>query len=375
MAGTKGTLTAAAGAVVALGSGVWWLLRAATRPSEDASGSRVEQPGDGRTHPPGSAGGAPQGSGQPPPEAVVGTSEAPRPLTPSPPPVPAAGRGFPVLARASRAAAAPWLLPAAGSAQHGIAADCAVLGGLRIRAASVVGPSHRGRAVPRQDAYRIGRDAAGRYLVAAVADGMSDSRHSDVGANVATAALVAALRDALDAHGDPDRIDTKQVFLAAAGQMYRAAEQRGWDADDVRAVAVTAVVPAHPDPVGVRRVWLAAIADVSAWRLREGRWQQLIGEEKGGLDASAVAGFLPHDPARFARVRAELGPGDVLALTSDGVADAFTVVPGARAWFAERWERPPAIGDFMLQVGFEQAQLQDDRTAVVVWPDDREGRG
>ena len=34
----------------------------------------------------------------------------------------------------------------------------------------------------RQDAYRLGRDATGDYLVIAVADGASNSRRSDLGA-------------------------------------------------------------------------------------------------------------------------------------------------------------------------------------------------
>jgi hypothetical protein len=63
----------------------------------------------------------------------------------------------------------------------------------------------------------------------------------------------------------------------------------------------------------------------------------------------------------------ELGPGEVMGLTSDGVADAFALGPDVQRWFAERWRQPPPVGAFLLHVGFEQAQLQDDRTAVVVW--------
>ncbi|MFD3308179.1 protein phosphatase 2C domain-containing protein [Streptomyces sp. NPDC058694] len=259
-------------------------------------------------------------------------------------------------------------------AQPGMVADSAVLGDLQIRAASVVGPAHRGRGIPRQDAYRMGPGAGEGHFVAAVADGMSDSRHSDVGANVAVAAMVVALREALDEHRELERIDAKQIFLAAAAQMYRTAEQRGWDPDEVRAVAVAAVVPARVAPGSRRHVWLASLGDASAWRLREQRWEQLIGDEKGGLDAGSVDCFLPHDPGRVDYRVLELLPGDVLALTSDGVADALATVPGAEGWFAERWRTAPAVGDFLLQVGFEQTQMQDDRTAVVVWCPEAEPR-
>ncbi|MFF3502352.1 protein phosphatase 2C domain-containing protein [Streptomyces sp. NPDC003247] len=281
--------------------------------------------------------------------------------------------GPPVLVRGSRASREPWRLPAEPG-PHGLAADEAALGGLTVRAASVVGPGHRAHGRPRQDAYRIGRDRAGEHLVIAVADGMSDSAHSDVGAQVAVSALVNTVRTALDAGTPLERLDHCAAFLSAAGQMIAVAEQRGWDPDTVRAVAVVAVVPARPHVNGRRRVWLAAIADVSAWRLNGDDWERLIGEEKHGFDASAVARYLPHDPRGADHGIVELPPASVLAVTTDGVADAFATGPQARRWFAERWARPPAVGTFLNQVGFDQVQMHDDRTAVVVWCDDEEHR-
>ncbi|MFJ4426376.1 protein phosphatase 2C domain-containing protein [Streptomyces bobili] len=282
-------------------------------------------------------------------------------------------QGPPVLVRGSRASREPWRLPAEPG-PHGLAADEAALGGLTIRAASVIGPGHRAQGRPRQDAYRIGRDRAGEHLVIAVADGMSDSAHSDVGAQVAVSALVNSVRASLDAGTPLERLDHCAAFLSAAGQMIAVAEQRDWDPDTVRAVAVVAVVPARPHVNGRRRVWLASIADVSAWRLSGGDWERLIGEEKHGFDPSAVARYLPHDPRGADHGVVELSPTCVLAVTTDGVADAFATGLQARRWFAERWARPPAVGTFLNQVGFDQVQMHDDRTAVVVWCDDEEHR-
>jgi serine/threonine protein phosphatase PrpC len=276
---------------------------------------------------------------------------------------------FPVLRKPSRAATAPWRLPAEPSAA-GIAADEAVLGGLQLRAASVSGPSHRSRGIPRQDAYRIGQDSAGSHLIVAVADGMSDSAHSDIGASVAVTALVTALRELLDRGVRLDCIEVREVFLAAARQVYGSAEQRGWTANEVRAVALAAVIPAQPDPDGVRRCWLGAVGDVSAWRMVRDRWERLIGDEKGGLDPSVVERYLPYHYEHLPYGVVELRPGEVMAMTSDGVADAFALGAGVQGWFAERWRKPPPVGSFLLHVGFEQAQFHDDRTAVVVWCDD-----
>ncbi|MFF7330168.1 protein phosphatase 2C domain-containing protein [Streptomyces sp. NPDC008150] len=273
---------------------------------------------------------------------------------------------FPVLRKASPAAMAPWLLPEAPSAAA-ITADEAVIGGLQLRAASVSGPSHRSRGIPRQDAYRIGRDRAGQYLVVAVADGMSDSTHSDIGAGAAVIALVNTLRELLDRGTPLEQINVREVFLSAARQMYGAAKQRGWTADEVRAVALAAVIPVRPGQDGVRNCWLGAIGDVSAWRLVGDSWERLIGKEKGGLDPSAITHFLPHHVDHLDYGTVQLAPGAVMSLTTDGVADAFALGADARQWFAERWRQPPSVGAFLLDVGFEQAQLQDDRTAVVVW--------
>ncbi|WP_327308184.1 protein phosphatase 2C domain-containing protein [Streptomyces sp. NBC_01298] len=279
--------------------------------------------------------------------------------------------GFPVLATPSRAFHASWLLPEQ-PAPHGLVADRAELGGLVLRAASVIGPGHRALARPRQDAYRIGRDRSGDHLIVAVADGMSDSPHSDIGAQVAVSALVGAVREALDSGTDPESLARVQVFLAAAKQMYAAADARGWTADDVRAVAAVAVIPAAAEPGTARRVWLGAIADATAWRLEKGAWDRLIGDGKSGYDPSSVSSFLPHTPDLATYETVELRSGSALAVTTDGVGDALESGPTAREWFADRWAGPPEVGRFLMDVGFEQVQMQDDRTAVVVWCADEE---
>ncbi|MDI2129827.1 protein phosphatase 2C domain-containing protein [Yinghuangia seranimata] len=282
--------------------------------------------------------------------------------------VPSSPADFPVISRRSRAARQPWLLPDAPG-PSGIAADQASLGGLEVLAASVVGSGHRGRGLPRQDAYRIGRDDAGRHLVLAVADGMSDSAHSDVGATVAVTALVAGLREEVRRFaglpaGRLAREHPDNVFLSAAGQVNGVARQRGWSPDEVRSVAVAAVIAAEPDADGGRAAVLGAVGDASAWLLGDGRWHQVLGRPKAGMDANRVAAFLPYTTRAAVEAEVRLLPGDVLVLATDGVGEALEAFPG---WFARRWQQPPPVGAFMLDVGFEQEQFQDDRTAVAVW--------
>jgi hypothetical protein len=212
-------------------------------------------------------------------------------------------------------------------------------------------------------------------LLIVVADGMSDSENSDLGANVAATAVISQLRQALSAGIAPARINAPEMYRAVAGQMVATAKQRGFTPETIRTAILAAVVPTEPDGHGNRTVWLAGIADVSAWLIRPGGWQQIAGQQKGGMDANVVSEFLPYHPGQAATATMNLGRGDVLALTTDGVADAFTVINGAAAWFADRWREPPPIASFILDVGYEAKTQNDDRTAVVVWCEDaRTGR-
>jgi Protein phosphatase 2C len=284
---------------------------------------------------------------------------------------PAAGL-FPVIHQRSRLATAPWRLPASAS-PPGLAADQGTIGSLDVRAASLVGPAHRHTvpALPRQDAYRLGQDTCRGHLIVAVADGMSDSKHSDAGANVAAAAAVGEIRARLDRGLALEQLDASDIFAVAAGQMIGAADQRGWSHDDVRSALAVAVIPAVADVRGDRRAWLAALADVNVWRWQPDGWERLLGDLKDGLDASMLAHYLPYHPEDSASRLVGLRPGDVLAITTDGVGDAIGTLPGAAAWFARRWREPPDILSFAGDVGYGDIQFNDDRTAVVVWCSDR----
>ncbi len=263
------------------------------------------------------------------------------------------------------AARLPWRLPDR-PALAGIAADAVSVGGLTVRAASLVGPAHRCEepAVPRQDAYRLGRDGRKLHLIVAVADGMSDSSHAHLGANVAVTALVGRIRADLDRDAP---LDAAAIFLDAARQMAGAAEQQGAAEHDVRAAALAAVIPVSPDEHGRRSVWLASLADVGGWVRQPDGWERLAGDEKAALDAGRLTEFLPFHPERARETTVTLEPDTVLALTTDGVGDVLAAGDALAPWFAERWQEPPHIAAFVQHVGFEAAGRLDDRTAVVVW--------
>jgi len=286
--------------------------------------------------------------------------------------------GGPVLDRSTRAGQLPWRLPAEPG-QSGVAADAATLGDLEVRAASVVGPDHRcdEPAKPRQDAYAVARTTSGDQLIVAVADGLSSSRRSDIGARVAASAAARELRRALDDGVPAERLDPVLVFRSVAGEMLGTGRSRGWPDEDICAVLIVAVVPAVAERGGARSVWTAQIGDVSLWLHHGDHWEQESGVAKSAseLDRNVLPAVLPYDPsdvlARVLRVEA----GQAVALMTDGMGDALTDVAGAQDYFTRRWAAPSVISHFLADLCFDAPGQLDDRTAVVVWCGPPNGAG
>ncbi|GAA2633209.1 hypothetical protein Adu01nite_13400 [Paractinoplanes durhamensis] len=272
--------------------------------------------------------------------------------------------------RPSRAHALPWLLPKP-VAQSGVAADEAGLGDLTVRAASLLGPGHRCEepAVARQDAYALGRDPSGRYLIAAVADGLSSSKRSDLGAATAAEAAVDLIGRALDRHPDPAALDPGRLLHGVAERMTDEAAQRGLTPQDVCAVLIAAVIDTRAGEHG-RNCWFTWIGDVSAWQLRGDRWEPFAGDlkqDEGGISSNAVNACLPLHPDRAERKLYRFPAVAVLALVSDGIGDAWTMMSEANTYFARQWTAPPPLGAFLNDVGYDARGFQDDRTAVAIW--------
>jgi protein phosphatase 2C-like protein len=276
----------------------------------------------------------------------------------------------PIFGSSPQAARSPWVLPIEPSVS-GIAADQATLGDLDVRAVSIIGAAHRCEepAAPRQDSYRLGRDRAGRYLIIAVADGMSDSRRSDLGATVATRCAVDTLRRYLDGDAEPTGEVMHAVFRTVAGAMVAAADNEKLSGMDIRCALIIAIIPTAPNSRSLRRrAWFTTLADVSAWlRVCDG-WEQLAGDQKNhDFDRNTLRFFLPFHPDQAVTVSYDLQPGATVAVVTDGVGDAFTEVPNAARWFAHRWKTPVSVESFLSDVGFHARGQLDDRTSVTVW--------
>ncbi len=275
-----------------------------------------------------------------------------------------------VLSSYAKSARLPWLLPFEPG-PSGIAADRARLHDLEVRAASVVGASHRCEepAKPRQDAYRVSRSHSGDYLILAVADGISGSSKSDVGATVAVRSAVDFVRSALRGDVRAGAVDFREAFRHASGHIAGAATQAQLNPMEYCCALVVGVIAARPDHDGSYESWFASIADVSVWlRADSLSWRLLAGQSKGdGLSRNELTEYLPFHPDKVTVVQKLLQPGAVVAVVSDGVGDAFTDVPAAPQYFADAWVKPRPMASFLLDVDYDAAGHDDDRTAVVVW--------
>ncbi|MEY9861101.1 serine/threonine protein phosphatase PrpC [Catenulispora sp. GAS73] len=282
----------------------------------------------------------------------------------------------PKFGRGSSAHSKPWRIPARPF-PNGIAADQAQVGPFAVRGASVVGPGHRcggrggsGSGEPRQDAYRIGRTLDDRFVVLAVADGISNAQRSDTGATVAASRAVQILRGMLDVHSDPAELDALAVFKQTAEHVANAAADRQAASRDVATVLIAAVLQVPDRPGASARGWAAWVGDSSGWILNAAgtRWEQRFGDTKnqGEYASNGVSSALPDSPEAVRAMEFDLRPGAAFALTTDGIADAWGN-EAINRYFAQRWRAPLPAAEFLNDVDFDAPQRMDDRTAVVVW--------
>lgn len=250
-----------------------------------------------------------------------------------------------------------------------------------LRAASVRGLSHANYGVVRQDEYAFRIAACGRYLVVAVADGVSSGRHSDQAAMIATRRGAELLAEHLERHGADD-IPWMAVMRELAARVLDRGRQLvdvegGRAASDteiaheIATTALFAVVDLVPGVDGCP-VETVALGDTSALVLRASGWEPLqpVKNARAAVASSATSALPVLPPTLAAPIRTTVRPGEALILVSDGVGDALGGGRGPVAEFlAEVWAAPPKTAlEFAAHVGFARKSFDDDRTAVALWP-------
>lgn len=246
-----------------------------------------------------------------------------------------------------------------------------------LRAASARGRSHRFMAKVRQDAYAFQCD--GRYVVAAVADGVSSGSLSHVAADVVSRHGCHMIARQLETTR-PEHLDWGWLLETLKTKVINEGRRRleGSHKLDDRAVgrqlattALFAVVEMWAVE-GAHRAHILALGDSSAWVLRSGtRWEPQFPVKNDGAElASSTTSALPFLPKRLpSPVETMVGADDALLLISDGIGDPLRYGDGSvGAFLAEQWRRPPEPLAFAAHVDFARRSHDDDRTALGIWP-------
>jgi hypothetical protein len=271
---------------------------------------------------------------------------------------------------------------------HDIRAHVGTVADLAVAACSLRGNRHRTTGDPNQDSFSIAlatnEDGAPTHIVACVCDGMGSAEHSAFGARLASIAVATRLAESV--HGDVnalfvdlsthqkrfiDRIT--ELVLDSCGSV-PGSPPKGTRLQDLQTTLTFAIVEAT-EPLHARAALVGSIGDSPLFVLRSGELE-LIAAGKDAEDAvfsTATSGLLGATAMSLATV--SLAPGDGLVLTSDGVG-GFVVHNGQPTALGrdlgQQWRQPVGLLDFVIDLSFEMASADDDRTAVVIWSRNQE---
>lgn len=247
---------------------------------------------------------------------------------------------------------------------------------MTLRGVSQRGHLHRHNGAPRQDDFAIHHLPDGRVVVL-VADGVSQSPQSHLGASIAVAQAADWIRTNLG----PDTADLDWSALiknTAYALAARAQTLFGLDAPDpVRAEQelATTLVCAIVEPVepGLLRTHMVGVGDSGAWVLADGKFIDVVGGKApvaGGVASSEVSA-LPRVPTQLEPTIFEFLSGAVLLVGTDGIGDPLGDGHGSVGdLFRGLLDRPcpPSLIEFAHTVDFSRETYDDDRTLVAVWP-------
>lgn len=243
-----------------------------------------------------------------------------------------------------------------------VAADGGQVGSCTFRGASVRGDLHR-RGGVRQDSMAVSTTYDGQ-LVIAVADGVSQSAHSEVGSDRAVTAAIAALREA------PEQL--KDALAAANDAILSLAVRDGRVPRELATtLTVATITPGGGHGPPTAKVAAAGVGDSPVALLQAGRWSRTSDSNADGTTSA-----LPLHLDRGWQLSFTVHADQVLVVATDGVGDLLST-PEHRDRLAAKWATPPTVTQFIADVAqFDpRPGLGDDRTAVAVWLTDTDPEG
>ncbi|MPZ80023.1 MAG: SpoIIE family protein phosphatase [Actinophytocola sp.] len=253
----------------------------------------------------------------------------------------------------SLAARMPWRLDPVADVPDTVV-EAGRVGALEVRAASTRGTSHRFDGVVRQDAVGV-TELGGRYVLAAVADGVGAAADAHRGAQLAVRHALGYLAWALPGAA---AVDLGHALRAAD----RAVREDGPEPGSRSTTLTVALVELGS---AQHRYQVARVGDSPAFLLADGAFRPLFDPRVGEIvDPRTDSLPSPRRPAETAA--GVLAAGQALVLASDGIGVPVQETE-AGAYLATAWVEPPGPVAYLHQLQFDLRTFDDDRTAVVVW--------
>jgi hypothetical protein len=248
---------------------------------------------------------------------------------------------------------------------------------LTVRGVSQRGHLHRYNGAPRQDDFAVYRLPDGRVVVL-VADGVSQSPQSHLGASIAVRQAAEWIRANLGPHtADLDWSalikNTAYALNASAQTLFGLDEPHPVRAEQELATTLVCAIIEPTSRPGVLRAHLVAVGDSSAWVPTGGEFIEVLGGKTdldGGVASSAVCA-LPRVPTQLAPTVFDFLGDAVLLIGTDGIGDPLGHGHGSVGdLFRDLLARPypPSLIEFAHAVDFSRENFDDDRTLIAVWP-------
>jgi serine/threonine protein phosphatase PrpC len=229
-----------------------------------------------------------------------------------------------------------------------------------IRSASHVGTRHMQQRQIRQDSYAVTASQDGRFVIAAVADGVGSERWAALGADWAASAAVGQGLDALETSGQAPAAD---LLINVASS-----EVRRWagffDASAPESEFSTTLVVAVLDSVTFEGQ-LARVGDANAFTRAEEKWIAHFRDSTAAPDAPTHA--IPSTTPAIERATFVLDPGQCLVLVSDGIGDLLLHADDVQHDLHQALAQPVTAQEFSAIAGFQRVQAHDDQTALAIW--------
>ena len=276
----------------------------------------------------------------------------------------------------------PRITTGGGVYRPAMVVDVATVGQVRLAAASLKGTAHQEFGTVRQDSYGLG--VVGEdYAVIAVADGVSQAKHSHIAANLACQTAVSTTVQSLT-----DGVELAQLDWAGVIDEVRAVIRRRAvstlppDAADFSQgqidYAIASQVMSTTLDVAVLRTAGAPTEFVVARLAGDGSvylhehgtgWTVLsAGKDADNTVVSTRVQALPLDPGPPRVLHGVLAAGQALMVCTDGIGDHLGAGENELGQFlSAAWGQPVAGPEFLRTLDFVHAGALDDRTAVVAW--------